>query len=136
VAADAGHLPARYLLAALRGEDDELDDAGEFGDLDDLDAIGDPDDPDGFGHPDDADVFDAFGDPGPEEMREIIEKMLREAWRGDVDAQFGVALAYHLGSPVGRRCRRVAGRCFVGEEGPGRFLTTSSSRGPCRRPWG
>ena len=30
---------------------------------------------------------DEFGDPAPEEMREITEDLLREAWSGDVDAQ-------------------------------------------------
>ena len=79
IAADAGYPSARYLLAALRDEeDDEFDDPGEFGDLDD------------------------FGGPGPEEMREITEDLLREAWSGDADAQFEVALAYHLGLGVPR----------------------------------
>ncbi len=33
------------------------------------------------------------GDSDPEKMRKVIEKLLREACKGDVDAQFDVALA-------------------------------------------
>ena len=63
VAAAAGHKPARYLLIALRGEDE-------------------------------------FAEPDPEEFREIAEVTLREAWRGDPDAQFFAAFAYHKGLGV------------------------------------
>ena len=63
VAAAAGHKPARYLLLALRGEDE-------------------------------------FVEPNEEEFREMAKVTLREAWRGNPDAQFFAAFAYHEGLGV------------------------------------
>ena len=58
-----GHLPARYLLSALRGEDE-------------------------------------FPEPDEEEFRQLAEVTLREAWRGNPEAQFFIANAYLEGLGV------------------------------------
>ena len=65
-AAAAGYPPAQHLMAALRGETDGFDDF----------------DIEGFG----------IDDLDPEVAREFVEDELKEAWRGDPEAQNNLAV--------------------------------------------
>ena len=80
VAAAAGYTSARYMLGALRGDDESFE-------------------------------------PDEEELRELAEVTLQEAWRGDPDAQ---SRGGHAGSPRGA-------------EQPGRGVLRGKGRGAGRR---
>lgn len=94
-AAAVGHLPARYLLSALRGEEE-------------------------------------FPAPDGEEFREMARVTLREAWRGNPEAQFSSP------TPTSKAwaCPRTTPRPCVGcGRRPNRATRPQSRASPPRRRW-
>ena len=71
---------------------------------------------------------DDFENLDPEEQREIAEENLKEAWAGDVEAQYFIGLAYHSGTGCrGTTPRRSAGTRRRPGRGTRRRRTTWAS---------